>query len=178
MTYTILDNKQFAEKEKQDKLDLDLFRKVVNQDCKKIDLIYKLLDKGANPMRFDGDIIKQAFHQTGTSQNNLNFFIHCYEKYDDVKTYVHDKLNLGWALREPVRHLGALLYLVNSTNRQLTPNELERLNNPPTNLVQGNLHAINVLNQAIAKKDLFSKLTDQHKEQPAKTKTPIMKLKI
>jgi hypothetical protein len=178
MTYTILDNKQFTEKEKQDKLDLDLFRKVVNQSCQKTELIYKLLDKGANPMRFDGDIIKQAFHQTGINQNNLDFFIHCYEKYDEVKTYVHNELNLGIALREPVRHLGALLYLVNSTNRQLTPNELERLNNPPINLVQGNLHAINVLNQAIAKKDLFSKMNEKHQANPVKAKTTTMKLKI
>ena len=49
MTYTILTNDEFYANEKQDKLDLDLFRKIVNHTPKKMHLIYKLLDKGANP---------------------------------------------------------------------------------------------------------------------------------
>lgn len=178
MGYVILDNEKFEKKEKQDKLNLDLFRKVVNQSCKNIHLIYKLLEKGADPLFLDGEIIKQVFHQTGISENNLEFFSYCYDNNDDVKNYVHNKLNLGMALREPVRHIRALLYIVNKTPRKLTPNETEILDNPPINLVQGNIYSINILNQAIDKRNLFDKLIDEYQSKPVINKTKKMKLKI
>ena len=178
MTYTILTNDEFDANEKQDKLDLDLFRKIVNRTPKKMHLIYKLLDKGANPMRFDGKIIECSFNHTGFDSNYLEFFTYCYENYDVVKTYVHDKLNLTMALTEPVRHINAVLFLINHTERNLTQKERERLNNPPVNLKVGNEYAIKQINQALDKKDLFGKLTDKHQAQPIKTKTPTQKMKI
>ncbi len=177
MTYTILTNDEFYAQEKQDKLDLDLFNKVNRQGCKKMHLVYKLLDKGANPMRFDGDLIKCAFWQAGHSKENLEFLSHCHENYQEVKDYIHNKLDIKVYLAMPVMYLNSLLFVINQTERNLTPQEREMLNNGPANLKIGNEQAIEYVNQAIAKKDLLAKLTAKHLAVP-KNKNQTQKLKI
>ena len=176
MSYTLLTDEEFYKQEKQDKLDLDLFRKVVNQSCKKMHLIYKLLDKGANPMRFDGEIIKLALTQTGFSHNYLEFVNHCYENYQDVKDYIHKDFDLKIALAMPVYHINALLFIINHTERNLTKEDRQRLNKGPENLRVGNEHAIQEINQALEKRDLRDKLLVKSRAMPKRTTTKKMKI--
>ena len=177
MTYTILTNDEFYAQEKQDKLDLDLFNKVNRQGCKKMHLVYKLLDKGANPMRFDGDLIKCAFWQAGHSKENLEFLSHCHENYQEVKDYIHNKLDIKVSLAMPVYHINTLLFIINHTERNLTQEDRQRLNNGPENIRVGNEYAIKEINQALAKRDLYEKLKAKHLAVPKK-KNQTQKLKI
>ena len=177
MTYTLLTDEEFYAKEKQDKLDHDLFKKVANQSCKKMHLIYKLLEKGANPMRFDGEIIKLSLTQTGFSHNYLEFVTHCYENYQEVKDFIHKDFDLKIALTMPVLHINALLFIINHTERTLTKEDRERLNNGPENLRVGNEYAIQQINQALEKRDLFERLSKKHQAMPKK-KVQTQKMKI
>ena len=177
MTYILLTDKELAAQEKQDKLDLELFKRVNRQDCKYLDKIYNLLSKGANPMRFDGDLIKCAFWQAGRSKENLEFLNHCYDNYQEVKDYVHNTLDIKVALAMPVMYFNSLLFLINHTDRTLTHQEREKLNNPPENLKVGNEQAIEYINQALDKRDLREKLTARHLAKSIKSiKTKGLKL--
>lgn len=175
MTYTILTNDEFYAQEKQDKLDLDLFNKVVKHTPNKMHLIYKLLEKGANPMRFDGQIIATCLTNTGFNSNYMEILTHCYDNYQEVKDYVHKDFDLKIALAMPVYHIYTLLFIINHTERNLTQEDRQRLNKGPENLRVGNEYAINEINQALAKRDLRDKLLVKHQ---AKTTTTTQKMKI
>jgi len=177
MTYTLLTDEQLAAQEKQDKLDLDLFKRVSRQTCKNMEQIYKLLEKGANPMRFDGELIQDTFFHSGYAPNCFEFFIHCYEKYPEVKDFVHNKLDLTSVLREPVRHLDALEFLIGRTERNLTEQERESLNSPAKNHAQANEQAIKQVNHALCKRDLHDRMKAKHQATPTKkNQAPQMKI--
>lgn len=166
MSYTLLPDDHAQEK--QDKLDLDLFKRVSRQTCKNMEQTYKLLNKGANPMRFDGELIDFTFRHSGYAANCFEFFTHCYENYQEVKDYVHDKLDLNSTLREPVRHLDALVFLITRTERNLNEQERESLNNPAKNHAESNAEAIKAVNHALCKRDLHDRMKSQQQARPVK----------
>ena len=173
---TLLTNDEFYAQEKQDKLDLDLFNKVVKHTPNKMHLIYKLLEKGANPMRFDGQIIATCLTNTGFNSNYMEILTHCYDNYQEVKDYVHKDFDLKIALAMPVYHIYTLLFIINHTERNLTQAERQRLNKGPENLRVGNEYAINEINQALAKRDLRDKLLVKHKARTTTTTPQQMKI--
>lgn len=198
MTYILLTDEQLAAQEKQDKLDLDLFKKVTRKLCKSMPAIYKLLSKGANPMRIDGDIIKQCFNQSSYGDGNLEFLAYCYENYTEVQDYIHNKLDLNIALRLPAIHLKALEFLITKTERNLTEQErivllaplhikalellftkTERtvLENKNSALFNRHHTAIEMLKQSLEKRDLFEKMKAKHQAIPVK-KAQQQKMKI
>lgn len=177
MTYILLTDEQLAAQEKQDKLDLDLFKRVSRQTCKNMEQIYKLLKKGANPMRFDGELIEYAFRHSGYAANCFEFFTHCYENYQDVKDHVDEKLDLASSLSKPVENLDALVFLITRTERNLTEQERERLNNPAKNHAESNAEAIKLVNHTLAKRDLHDRMKSQQQVAPVK-KAQQQKMKI
>lgn len=177
MTYILLTDEQLAAQEKQDKLDLDLFKKVTRKLCKSMPAIYKLLNKGANPMRLNGDIIKQCFHQSSYGDGNLEFLTYCYENYTEVQNYIHNKLDLNIALRLPAIHLKALEFLITKTERNLTEQERIVLENKNGRVFERNQNAVEMLKQSLEKRDLFEKMKAKHHATPVK-KAQQQKMKI